>query len=148
MARLYHGGARNLRRGDVITPNMAATRYVDGCAECEAQKHGAHVHGFDPPTPDNWVYATTDIPYARYYASRAVRGWLYEVTLADDAEPSTEDAFPTWRASSATVVRIAERAVTLTMRERERLFVRWGGTREEFRAMVSDVYARQRNGVG
>src|SRR5689334_17942447 len=96
---LFHGGIGELWPRSIIKPNMAHMRYVDNCPECELQRRNIHA-GFDPPTPHGFVYATTDRDYARYYASRAVKGWLYEVRLSDDAEPSTEDPFPTWRASS------------------------------------------------
>jgi len=132
---LFHGGVPGLWVGDVIVPNMAEHRYVDGCAHCEAQRAGGETE-IDPPTPPDWVYATSDLLYARYYASRAVRGTLYRVRLEGDIEPSTEDPFPTWRARRAVVVRVPERNVTLTWPERRRLFVRWGGTSEEFDAMV------------
>jgi len=136
---LFHGGAPDLWKGSVIRPDMAHTRYLDDCPQCRAQKAGAFVQGFDPPTPHGWVYATSDREYARYYASRANRGWLYEVELASDAEPSTEDVFPTWRASSARVVRVLEKRIALTMDERKALFLRWGGTEDEFNRMVGAV---------
>lgn len=118
---------------------MAHTRYLDNCPQCEAQRNHQLISGFDPPTPHGFVYATSDREYARYYASRAVKGWLYEVQLADDAEPSTEDPFPTWRASGARVLKVLEKRITLTMDDRKRLFVRWGGTEEEFNGMISEL---------
>lgn len=85
------------------------------------------------------MYATSDVPYARFYASRAVRGWLYRVELQGDVEPSTEDPIPTWRARRAVVHQVKERGIVLTMREREKLFLRMGGTRPEFSAMVKQA---------
>lgn len=83
------------------------------------------------------MYATRDQPYARYYASLA-RGDLYRVQLVGDVERSTEDdPFPSWRGRRARVVAVVERGVTLTMAQRERLFVRWGGTRDEFDGMLA-----------
>ena len=137
---LFHGGVPGLWVGDVILPNMAEHRYVPGCKYCEAQRTNSEV-AFDPPTPPDWVYATSDRPYARCYASRAVRGTLYRIRLEGDVERSTEDPFPTWRGRRAIVVASLERAVTLTMKERRRLFVRWGGTPEEFEEMVVGLVA-------
>lgn len=134
---LFHGGVGGLWPGNMILPDMAHGRYVDGCADCEAHRRGEH--GTDPLTPAGWVYASTDRPYARYYASRAVKGWLYEVELMGDVERSEEDLFPSWRARSAKVIRVIEKRVTLTMDERRALFVRWGGTEEEFRHMVNGI---------
>ncbi|HSR50656.1 MAG TPA: hypothetical protein VLV83_07485 [Acidobacteriota bacterium] len=132
---LFHGGVSGLRRGDIILPNMAEHRYVEGCPHCEAQREG--VAALDPPTPPDWVYASTHKLYARYYASRAMKGDLYKVRLAQDIEESTEDPFPTWRARQATVIRVVERSIALTMKERRNLFLQWGGTEEEFELMLS-----------
>lgn len=134
---LYHGGAPEIWRGKTILPDQATRRYHAGCKICEAQRNGRS--SLDPATPHGFVYAIADIPYARYYASRFGSGWLYEVTLSEDAEPSTEDMFPTWRASSAKVARVIEKRITLTMDERQALFIRWGGTEAEFNAMVAST---------
>lgn len=139
---LYHGGVPGLWVGDVIRPNMAEHRHVDGCAVCRAQAEGrATGHGIDPQTPADWVYATADKPYARYYASRAVGGTLYRVQLVGDVEPSVEDPpyFPTWRGRSATVVAVLEYKIALTHKERRQLFRRWGGTDAEYAEMVASV---------
>lgn len=135
-AVLFHGGAAGLRPGDVIVPGMAEHRFVDGCEICAAHARGESTT-LDPLTPHDWVYATTDRPYARYYASRAVKGTLYRVRLEGDIEQSTEDEFPTWRARRGVVVSVLERRVQLTMRERRRLFIRWGGTPREFNEMLA-----------
>lgn len=140
---LYHGGVGGHWRGGVILPNMAAHRYVDGCAECAAQAAGKASGHMDPPTPPDWVYATADREYSRYYASRAMGGWLYKVRLEGDVGPSAEDPpqFPTWRGRRAVVLGVPERNITLTMAQRRRLYVRWGGTPEEFAEMVASVRA-------
>jgi hypothetical protein len=135
---LYHGGVPGLWRGDEILPDMAEHRYVAGCAHCEAQRRGSDTM-IDPATPSGWVYATSDREYARYYASRAVGGTLYLVRMIGEVEPSAEDFFPTWRARRAVVIRVPERGVTLTMAERRRLFIRWGGNVKEFEEMVAGV---------
>lgn len=135
---LFHGGAPELWKGRTIRPDMAHRRFHDGCAICAAHKRGLST-SIDPATPHGFVYATSDLSYARYYASRFGNGWVYEVDLASDAEPSSEDQFPTWRASSALVRRVVAKRVTLTMDERRDLFVRWGGTDAEFNAMVQST---------
>jgi hypothetical protein len=139
---LYHGGVPGFWVGDVLTPNNAEHRYVEGCAHCEAQRTGSDL-AFDPPTPPDWIYATTDREYARYYASRAVGGTLYRVRLEGDIEPSVEDPFPAWRGRRAIVVGVPERNITLTMAERRRLFVRWGGTEDEFGDMIESLGLRR-----
>ena len=138
---LFHGGTADLWKGSIVKPNMAHSRYLDGCAECEAQRNKtSSIFGLDPRTPENFVYATSDREYARYYASRAFRGWLYEVELdAASIEPSNEDPFPTWRAAEARIVRVLEKRITLTMPERKTLFIRWGGTDSEFETMIAGV---------
>lgn len=132
--KLYHGGVPGLRRGDLIRPGMAEHRYVPGCPHCEAQRRGEGL--LDPPTPPEWVYATHHLGYARYYASRAVRGSLYVVEAVGPTEPSTEDLIPTVRAHAFRVLRVMERNITLTMAQRRALFVELGGTDDEFEAMV------------
>lgn len=141
---LFHGGMPELWRGTIIKPDMAHVRYVDNCPQCKAQKQGQF--GLDPPTPHGYVYATTDRDYARYYASRAVKGWLYQVELLGDPEKSDEDYFPTWRSTGAKVIKVLEKRITLTMVERQRLFIRWGGTEGEFKAMLFDL-ERQEAGL-
>jgi hypothetical protein len=137
---LFHGGISDLWKGSILKPNMAHLRYLDGCPQCEAQRNGtASLLGFDPETPANFIYATTDREYARYYASRAGRGWLYEVEIDDSSEPSKEDPFPTWRAPEARIIRVLEKRITLTMQERRNLFIRWGGTDSEFESMVAKL---------
>lgn len=142
MSMLFHGGAAGLRPGSVILPDHADHRFVEGCPDCEAHRLGLNApFSGDPATPPEWVYATSDRQYARYYASRAVSGWLYRVELQGAVEPSTEDdpRFPTWRARTARVHSVLERAVQLTMRERHRLFIRWGGTEREWLRMLAAV---------
>lgn len=136
---LYHGGVGGLWVGDVLKPGMAHLRHVDGCPQCAAQAAQEFVPGFDPPTPPNWVYATEDREYARYHASRAVKGSLYLVDLVGEVERSIEDPFPTWRARSAVILGVPDLKITLTMKQRKKLFRRWGGTAEEFDRMVSMV---------
>lgn len=139
---LYHGGVAGFWCGDVLVPNMAEHRFVPGCEHCEAQRDGAAT-AIDPPTPPNWIYATSDREYARYYASRVVGGTLYRVQLEGDVEPSTEDPFPTWRGRRATIVGVPERHITLTMGQRRRLWIRWGGDETGFANMVASLGLRR-----
>lgn len=135
--RFYHGGVGGLRFGQEILPDMAEHRYVEGCPCCEAQKRGKTEAPFhDPPTPKGWVYGTTNKLYARYYASRAWKGSLYRIQLVGNVERSTEDHFPTWRGRAAKVVKVMERGILLTHKQRLDLYIRWGGTKEEFYAML------------
>lgn len=138
---LFHGGVTGLRPGDEILPGHAEHRYVPGCPHCEAQRAG--LQGLiDPPTPKEWVYATESRPYARFYASRVVNGDLYRVFLVGDIERSREDLhFPSWRGRKAIVHSVLERHIILTMKERRRLFLDWGGTDREFQAMIAGVAA-------
>lgn len=139
---LFHGGVAGLQPGELILPSHAEHRFVTGCPDCEAHRRGDTGPTGDPATPPEWVYATEDRQYARWYASRAGKGWLYRVHLEGDIERSIEDPhFATWRARRAVVVSVLERAVVLTMKERRRLFLRWGGTPREFDRMIADVLA-------
>jgi len=95
----------------------------------------------DPPTPEGWVYATDHRQYARYHASLAGRGTLYRVELVGDIEPSTEDHFPSWRARQAVIVAVTERYILLTMKERRRLFLDWGGSELEWVQLIRSVRA-------
>jgi hypothetical protein len=83
------------------------------------------------------VYASTDKEYARFYASKALHGSLYLVSLDGNVEPSAEDPFPTWRGRRAIVLAVLQRSVVLTMGERRRLFRRWAGSDAEFADMVA-----------
>lgn len=129
LPRLFHGGAPGLKPGDLIQPGPP--HVVDGCPVCQARARGESytVPGFgviDPPTgrPDR-VYLTSDREYARWYASKFPRGDLYVVEPVGDAEPSTEDPFPSWCAPEARVKSVYSRCVLLTPPQRSRLLIRW-----------------------
>jgi hypothetical protein len=136
--RFFHGGVAGLGVGEIITPGHADERHVDGCAICAAHAAGTST-AIDPLTPPDRVYVTTDRDYARYYASRAVLGWLYVVEPLGELTTSHEDQFPSWWCSSARVISIYERAVRLSHAQRRRLFVRWGGNEVEYAAMVRSI---------
>ncbi len=119
---LFHGGISGMKPGDIVRPDQAHRKHVDGCPICEARAAGqAHVL----LTPAGWVYATNDRSYARYYAA-IVSGDLYRVQLAGGVERSVEDSFPSWRGRKARVLSVAERKVVLSPLEIERLWDRWG----------------------
>jgi len=136
--RLYHGGVGGLGPGDLIEPGRAADRYVAGCPTCAAHDAGEH-HAFDPRTPDGRVYCTTDREYARYYASRAVKGWLYSVEPTGPLHEAEEgDLGATWWSEHPLRVRgVIDRAVRLTDRQRRRLFMRWGGKQWEWEQIIA-----------
>lgn len=126
-----------MKPGSTVRPGRAEDKHIDNCPTCAALAAGTPTP-FDSPTPEGWVYATSDLAYARHYASKA-RGDLYLVRLIGDKERSTEDMFPTWRARKAKVLTVVEREVTLTHAQRRSLFKRWGGTDDEYDAMVAAV---------
>lgn len=142
----FHGGVQGLYFGDRITPGHSRDNRHPGCQICEARAAGGS--SIDPATshPDR-IYVTTDRGYARYYASLYGHGDLYVVEPAADLEPSQEDLFPSFTASSATVAAVLGRGITLTMRQREALYLRWGKlqglskneARAEFKRMVGNL---------
>lgn len=133
--RLFHGGIAGLKPGDIIAPGHQALKFHEGCATCEA--HARNEHGpWEPDTPQDRVYGTIDRQYARFYASKVGLGWLYRVRPVGELHESTEDHFPSFWAEEFEVVSVLERAVRLTMRERRRLFMRWGGNEREWQAML------------
>lgn len=136
--RVFHGGIAGLRPGDLITAGHAAERHVAGCSICASHAEGKTT-AIDLLTPEGRVYVTSDREYARYYASRAVKGWLYVVEPIGEVSPSDEDMFPSWWCEQARVVSVYDRAVVLTHKQRRRLFERWGGTESEYWAMVRSV---------
>lgn len=147
----YHGGFPGLKPGDAILP--APPHVFDGCPICLARRAGvvctvgvfrawaiaqgpkaSHVvrmlrgvpdhEPIDPPSAENAVYVSTSQQYARFYASRS-RGDLYEVVANGPLTPSAEDHFESFTTDSATVVRVLERRVRLTRRERRQMTRDW-----------------------
>lgn len=143
--RYYHGGHPGLWPGDEVLPQGPGrlARHHEGCAVCDAQAAG-QATSIDPATarPDR-VYVTTDWLYGKFYASRYGAGDLYVVAPADDLEPSGEDLLPAATCSSAVVVDVLARAVTLTHAERRHLWNRWptipGERQMTYRQMVDAV---------
>lgn len=157
---LYHGGLAGLKVGDAVRP--APPHVVDGCPICVGRAEGRNVtvgeyrewllaqgpkaapvlayledaedwQPMDPPSQRRAVYVTSDLAYARFYASRS-QGDLYQVEPAglfpgEDRSvlltPSEEDHFPTWTCTEAVVVAVVERGVRLVRRDRRALDRRW-----------------------
>lgn len=136
--RLFHGGVAGRKVGDIIEPGHHRLKVVDGCPVCEAHASGEN-HPLEPATPPERVYATADKEYARWYASKAVLGWIYVVCPIGDLHLSDEDHFLSYWADTFKVVSIYERAVSLTMCQRRRLFIRWGGNRYEWERFVAET---------
>lgn len=148
----YHGGKSGLDVGDTLVPSDPHVE--DGCPICVARAEGrtlrvwefrewlssvgtprakqalamladAHpMDPIDPPTPEESVYVTTDLGYARFYAARS-KGDLYRVTPLGSVEQSDEDHFPTWKAVAAEVREVVERNVRLSRKDRRTLMRRW-----------------------
>ena len=112
--RLYHGGIRRLRPGDLILP-PDRTR-----APCASDYGSTGVHRRDR------VYLTIDVDAARFFAAMYAgrkpngqpitgRGDVYEVTplaaLEHDADCSTPGY--SFQVAAARVVRVIDRFVTL-----------------------------------
>lgn len=112
---LYHGGAPGFRAGDIITPHP--TKHLEGCQWCAS--------GADDNHAPDFVFATAERLYAKYYASKYGKGWLYIVTPESEMEPSQFDPFETYQARVFRVASVSERAVLLTMGERKRLQRLW-----------------------
>lgn len=124
--RYFHGGVRDLRIGDLITPGHDRKMH-DGCPWCEARARGEAFAGIDAPSVHtDRVYFTTERLYAKHYASLWGRGDLYRVEPVGKVERSTEDSIETFMTPALRVVGVYERAVLLTMSERRRLFRLWG----------------------
>lgn len=122
--RYYHGGIPGLREGDVLEGGNSRPVH-DGCAICQLRAAG--VEGtIDPVTKhQDRVYITTDKEYARFYASLYGRGDLYLVRPIGDLVESEEDHFSTWHVEAAEVLRIYDRYVLLTRKQRRRMYKRW-----------------------
>lgn len=113
---LYHGGVPFLRVGELIEPHE--TKRFDDCPTCRAGRDGNH-------RPDR-VFATPVRLYAKWYASKWVLGWIYQVEPVGELESGMDsDSIESWCAPALRVVRVVERAVELTMSERRRLYRMW-----------------------
>lgn len=125
MSILFHGGVPFLMVGSLIEPGHERKSHP-GCKWCAARERGEAHLGMDGPAHEaNRVYATTNRLYAKHYASLWGRGDLYRVEPVGDVQRSVEDSIETFHAPAFCVVAVLDRAVTLTMSERRRLFREW-----------------------
>jgi hypothetical protein len=131
MERYWHGGAPDLKPGDIIEPrpDSDGRHLVDGCPTCEARRRGEPL-----ATDDNdpgLVYVTTDRDYARIYAAGYPRGGLYVVEPIGELtdRTGTHDPAPSWGCASARVLSVYDPLVTLSDREVRRLMRRYAGAR-------------------
>lgn len=132
---LYHGGAPGFRSGDIITPHP--TKHVDGCEWCASGADDNHL-------PDR-VFATPVRLYAKHFASKYIRGWLYIVEEVEGSalEPSDNDPFESYHAEKLRVVKVCERSVELTMSERRHLHRDWAAADAEKGIAVSPLVDMQ-----
>jgi len=121
--RYFHGGVPGLEIGDWIVP--APPHLLDDCPICQAVKRGESTPFEQPNLSPDRVHVTTDLEYARFYASKYVRGDLYVVEPEGDLRPSTEDRFPSWKVPRARVISVYARFVELTPHQRRTLSNRW-----------------------
>jgi len=149
--KLFHGGVSGQKPGDILIPYPP--HKVCGCPICEARSEGRvcriweyreWLAGFgdrgesilkmleganpmdpiDPPSEKSAVYVTSSVMYARWYAARS-KGDLYEVEPIGDVERSDEDGFASWTCQSARIVRVIERKVKLTRKDRREILKKW-----------------------
>jgi hypothetical protein len=120
----YHGGVDGLKVGDILEPGHSRKKH-DGCPWCEARENGEAHLGMDGPSRWASVYFTPNRLYAKFHASMYGRGDLYRVEPIGEVVRSTEDSMESYRAPSARIVAVYERAVLLTMSERRKLDREW-----------------------
>lgn len=117
--RLWHGGAPDLRVGQLIEPRPHTDQrhLIAGCAICEARRRGEQ-HEDDDNDP-TFVYLTTDREYARMYAAGYPRGALYRVEPVGElvALSVEQDPRPSWAAPAARVLAVYDACVTMTRKE-------------------------------
>lgn len=116
MTRYFHGGAPDLRPGDLIEPPKAGdTAHLrDDCPTCVARAQGTPLTGDDlDPT---LVYVTTDREYARIYAAGYGNGALYVVEPIGELTPSP-DPVPSWGVSAARVLSVYDALVRFTAKD-------------------------------
>lgn len=121
--RYWHGGAPDLKPGDLITPRPAGDlgHLRKGCPTCEARREGAPL---DTDVNDPaFVYVTTNRDYARLYATGYPLGDLYRVEPLGDLIETTGrlDPVPSWAAPAARVIAVYDRAIRLSLKQATRL---------------------------
>lgn len=125
--RYWHGGAPDLRPGDLIEPRAHDdTRHlVDGCPICEA-RHNGEQRDDDDNDPTR-VYVTTDREYARLYAAGYPNGALYQVEPIGEMVDRTgeHDPAPSWGVPAARVRVVYDPCVRPTKGQIRRMQRRW-----------------------
>lgn len=126
---LYHGGAPDLRPGELLTPGHERKQH-DNCPWCQANAQAAKSKtGYDGHSghtdQSTHVYATTNRLYAKFHASLYGYGDLYRVTPVGDSSISDEDTIHTIKAPAMRIEAVIDRAVRLTNTERRRLAREW-----------------------
>lgn len=112
--RYWHGGAPDLRPGDLISPRPPGdeSHLRDGCPTCEARRAGAQLP--DDPNDPGRVYVTTDREYARVYAAGYGDGALYRVEPIGELIPTRDDGVPSWSCDAARVLSVYDALVRFT----------------------------------
>jgi hypothetical protein len=127
MTRYWHGGAPDLKPGDLLEPRPAEdTRHLHkGCPTCEARRAGNQLA--DDDNDPNMVYVTTDRDYARIYAAGYPRGALYVVEpVGELVDRSGHDPAPSWGCAAARVKSVYDPVVNPTPAEIRRWVRRFG----------------------
>lgn len=124
MTVLYHGGAPDLKPGDIIDGGHSRDDRHDDCPICRRRRE----LGAEAPSPmgtrhPDMAYCTTSRLYARLYASVYGRGDVYQVEPLGPLTPTTDEGDPegSYRCPRLRVKRITDVHVTLTMKERRRI---------------------------
>lgn len=116
---LYHGGVRGLNAGDIIAGGHQRHMH-DDCPMCRLHESGDISDPDHTQHPES-AYCTRDKDYARMYAALC-DGDLYQVKpdgcelLPGDADSDVEE----YRCDRLKVVRVVERHVRLTWKDRRR----------------------------
>lgn len=116
---LYHGGVRGLHAGDIITGNHHR-HMQDDCHLCRLHESG-DVSDTDHTSHPESAYCTRDKSHARMYAALC-DGDLYQVNPdCCDLLPGDDDSdVEEFRCDRLRVVRVVERHVKLTWKDRRR----------------------------
>lgn len=118
--RYFHGGAPDLKPGDLIEPRTAGdTAHLrDDCPVCVARANGQQLETDDlDPT---LVYVTTDRDYARIYAAGYGNGALYVVEPIGELTASP-DPVESWGVPKARVVSVYDPLVRFTAKDVRRV---------------------------
>ncbi len=131
----WHGGKPGLNPGELVIPGHP--HFVDGCPVCEAKRAGLSPVADPQPEHPDMIYMTHDRLYARFYASKYPSGDMYSVEPLGEVTESSEDPFPTFLCAEARVVRVYDRQICLTMKERRSLYRNWKAADDEQGSVVA-----------